>query len=140
MHIIRHNYFRYSLSLRYDDVTLLATTPDDLQSQLGCLKRCCEKLKMEVNKAKTKIMVFRKGGYLSQIEKWHFDDCNLEVYYHVKFEAGNSSFSGECKESSILPRLVFQHFFLSKYLIQKSRPFSTTHQRFADSADLIVLK
>ena len=34
---------------------------------------------MEVIKAKTKIMVFRMGGYLSLFETWHFDDCNLEV-------------------------------------------------------------
>ena len=34
---------------------------------------------MEVNKAKTKIMVFRKDDYLSKFAKWQFDYCNLEV-------------------------------------------------------------
>ena len=62
-----------------DDVILLATTPNGLQNQLDCLKLCCKKLKMEVAKVKTKIMVFWMGGYLSKFEKWHCDDCNLEV-------------------------------------------------------------
>jgi hypothetical protein len=32
-----------------------------------------------VNKDKTKVMVFRKGGYLSKSEKWYFDGSELEV-------------------------------------------------------------
>ena len=48
-----------------DDVALLSTTPTGLQKQLDCLKTCCQEMKMEVNKDKTKIMVFRKGGFLA---------------------------------------------------------------------------
>ena len=62
-----------------DDVTLIATSPFGLQNQLNCLKKCCDNLKMEVNKDKTKVMVFRKGGHLSKSEKWQFDGHNLEV-------------------------------------------------------------
>ena len=52
-----------------DNVALLATTPCGLQNQLDSLKVCCDRLKMEVNKGKTKAMVFRKGGHLSKHEK-----------------------------------------------------------------------
>ena len=53
-----------------DDVALLETTPYGLQNQLNTLKACHDKLHMEVNRDKTKVMVFRKGGYLSKHEKW----------------------------------------------------------------------
>ena len=46
-----------------DDVALLSTTPTGLQNQLDSLKTCCQEMKMEVNKDKTKIMVFRKGDF-----------------------------------------------------------------------------
>ena len=34
---------------------------------------------MEVNKDKTKIMAFRKGGYLTKREKWFYNDTRLKV-------------------------------------------------------------
>jgi len=52
-----------------DDVALLSTTPTGLQNLLDCLKTCCQEMKMEVNKDKTKIMVFRKGFVLAKHEK-----------------------------------------------------------------------
>ena len=61
-----------------DDVTLLSTTSTGLQNQLDCLKTCCQERKMEVNKDKTKMMVFRKGGFLAKNEKYCFimtPDC-----------------------------------------------------------------
>ena len=62
-----------------DDVDLLATTPCALQNQIDSLKVCCDRLKMEVNKDKTKVMVFRKGGHLSKHEKWYYDGAEMEV-------------------------------------------------------------
>ena len=62
-----------------DDVVLLSTTPGGLQVQLNSLKECCDHLKLTVNKEKTKVMVFRKGGYLGKQEKWYFDKERLEV-------------------------------------------------------------
>ena len=69
-----------------DDVALLATIPYGLQNQLNSLKACCDRLHMEVNRDKTKIMVFRKGDYLSKHEKWYYDGIEMEVvnkyHYH----------------------------------------------------------
>ena len=62
-----------------DDVTLLATTPSGLQNQLNCLRDCCVKMGMEVNEAKTKVMVFRKGGYLGKHEKWYYAGKSMNV-------------------------------------------------------------
>ena len=49
-----------------DDVALLAITPYGLQNRLNFLKACCDRLHMEVNKDKTKVTVFRKGGYMTK--------------------------------------------------------------------------
>jgi len=62
-----------------DDVALVSTTPSGLQNQLNVLKNCCDQLKLQVNEEKTKVMVFRKGGYLSKHEKWNFNGTVLEV-------------------------------------------------------------
>ena len=34
---------------------------------------------MEVNKDKTKVMVFQKGGYQSKHEKWYYEGVDMEV-------------------------------------------------------------
>ena len=62
-----------------DDVALLSTSPGGLQAQLNSLKNCCDQLKLKVNIDKTKVMVFRKGGFLGQREKWFFEGRELEV-------------------------------------------------------------
>ena len=62
-----------------DDVTLLATTPSGLQNQLNCLRNCCVKMGMEINKDKTKVMVFRKGGRLGKHEKWYYNGNLVNV-------------------------------------------------------------
>ena len=62
-----------------DDIVLLSSTPGGLQAQLNLLKECCDKLKLSVNKEKTKIIVFRKGGYLSRREKWFYKGNQIEV-------------------------------------------------------------
>ena len=62
-----------------DDIALLSTTPKGLQAQLNGLKKCCDDLKLSVNEEKTKIMVFRRGGFLGQKEKWYYEGKQLEV-------------------------------------------------------------
>jgi hypothetical protein len=62
-----------------DDIVLISTTPKGLQVQLNCLKSCCDKLRLNVNVDKTKVMVFRKGGYLGKFEKWYLGETRLEV-------------------------------------------------------------
>ena len=62
-----------------DDVALLSTTPNGLQNQLNVLQSCCNRMKLCVNTEKTKIMVFRKGGFLGKRERWYFEGKRLEV-------------------------------------------------------------
>jgi hypothetical protein len=62
-----------------DDVVLLSATPSGLQHQLNILQSCCDKMKLSVNIDKTKVMVFRKGGFLGKHECWFYNGSKLEV-------------------------------------------------------------
>ena len=72
-------YIEIFILLFADDVALISTSPRGLQTQLNSLKDCCNNLGLRVNKNKTKIMVFRKGGYLGARERWFFDGRQIEV-------------------------------------------------------------
>lgn len=73
------NLMELFILLFADDVALLSTTPGGLQCQLNTLSTCCRRLKLSVNMGKTKIMVFRKGGFLGIREKWFFEGERLET-------------------------------------------------------------
>ena len=62
-----------------DDIALISSSPGGLQVQLNNLSISCDNLGLKVNREKTKIMVFRKGGFLGEREKWYYDGERLEV-------------------------------------------------------------
>ena len=68
-----------------DDIVLIAQTPAGLQNQINNLKAASEDIGLEVNLDKTKVMVFRKGGYLGQAEKWHYGREKIEVVNNYKY-------------------------------------------------------
>ena len=87
--------------LSVDDVALLATTLYGLQNQLNSLKACCDRLHMEVNRDKTKVMVFRKGGYLSKHEKWYYDGTEMEIvnkYHYLGFAFATTLSVKQCTD------------------------------------------
>ena len=73
------------LLLFADDVALVSLTPGGLQNQLNNLKAEADQLKLEVNLAKTSIIVFRKGGHLSRHERWTYGGVELEVVNSYKY-------------------------------------------------------
>jgi hypothetical protein len=62
-----------------DDIVLLSDTARGLQNQINILNDACKNLSLNINKEKTKVMVFRKGGFLAKHEKWLLDGNELEV-------------------------------------------------------------
>ena len=68
-----------------DDVVLFSDTIVGLQRLLNCLESYCKTWKLSVNLAKTKIMVFKAGGYLSKAEKWFFNGKRVEVVSYYKY-------------------------------------------------------
>ena len=74
-----------------DDLSLLSFTPAGLRNQLQCLQTCCARLKLSVNIEKTKIIVFRKGGFLGANEAWYFEGKRLDVVNIYKYLGYNFS-------------------------------------------------
>lgn len=68
-----------------DDIVLLSDTARGLQNQIDILHEACTKLFLNINKDKTKVMVFRKGGFLGKNEKWTLDGSELEVVNEYKY-------------------------------------------------------
>ena len=68
-----------------DDVVLFSDTIVGLQRLLYCLESYCKTWKLSVNLAKTKIMVFKAGGFLSKAEKWFFNGEKVQVVSYYKY-------------------------------------------------------
>ena len=74
-----------------DDIIIVAETPEDLQLGLNILEQYCNEWKLKLNKTKTKIIVFRKGGLLPR----NYDNTELEIvssftYLGMVFTSGGS--------------------------------------------------
>ena len=68
-----------------DDVLLLSHTIIGLQQQLNILHDTANRLGLVVNMDKSKIIVFRKGGYLSARERWVYNGQILEIVNQYKY-------------------------------------------------------
>ena len=73
------------LLLFADDIALVADTVIGLQNQLNQLQRGADALGLVVNRDKTKVMVFRNGGFLAENEKWYLSGDRLEVVPEYKY-------------------------------------------------------
>ena len=67
------------LLLFADDLILFAPTAIYMQRMINLLEKYCDKWKLKINTSKTKIMVFRKGGYLRHYENWTLYGKNVPV-------------------------------------------------------------
>ena len=94
--------FELFILLLADDVVLLSETIIGLQRQLNSLGRAAESLRLKVNLNKSNIVVFRKGGYLGQRERWVFNGSAMPVvnaykYLGIYFST-KLSFSASCRD------------------------------------------
>ena len=62
-----------------DDIALIADTVIGLQRQLNLLSKFCNSSKLRVNISKTKILVFKRGGQLSNREHWSYSGQDIEI-------------------------------------------------------------
>ena len=78
-----------------DDVVLMSDNPSGLRQHILALSRFCNKWGMKVNRDKTKVIVFRRGGRLRHDEKWFLNGKEIECvssykYLGVTFSTGNT--------------------------------------------------
>ena len=73
------------LLLFADDLTLLSSTVIGLQNQLNVLQEATQRLGLTVSLDKSKVVVFRKGGFLGARQKWIFNGNKLEVVNAYKY-------------------------------------------------------
>ena len=73
------NDIEFFIMLFADDIVLLSATIIGLQNQITALYNAAKRLRLQVNLSKTKVMVFRKGGYLPARERWFYGTERLEV-------------------------------------------------------------
>ena len=62
-----------------DDLVVLSERREDIQHALDVLGEWCRLNRLEVNLQKTKIMKFRKGGRVSQLDKFYYQGSEVEI-------------------------------------------------------------
>ena len=94
------------LLLFADNTVLLSDTVIVLQNRINVLITFVGSYNMKVNMAKTKIVVFRKGGHLARNESWTFGETAIEVVnaYEVFSNTGaqNVSNGQEFKKCKVI--------------------------------------
>lgn len=69
-----------------DDISSFSDTVIGLQGLINEIEIFCKTVGVEINLDKTKIIVFRNGGPLKQVEKWFLDGKiieNVSFYKHL---------------------------------------------------------
>ena len=56
-----------------------------LQNQINSLKTAADRLGLQVNIQKTKVVIFRKGGHIAAHEHWIIDGKRLEIVNEYKY-------------------------------------------------------
>jgi len=80
-----------------DDMAILGKSPAEVQSHLDKLYLYCNAWGLNVNTAKTKIMVFRKRGGLKENEKWTYNGNVIEVVDNFNYLGTVLNYTGSFK-------------------------------------------
>ena len=101
------------LLLYADDMTIFSETEDGLQQGLNVLETYCNRWKLTVNKDKTKVMVFRKGGILRRNLKFYYQNHELEIvrsfsYLGIVFTPGGSFSNAQVTLAGQAQKAIFK--------------------------------
>ena len=110
--------FKLFMVLYADDIVIFASSAQELQSELNILSEYCNRNRLKVNTAKTKIMIFRGGGILPRDLKFYYNGIELAIvssfsYLGIVFSTGGS-FS-ECHKT-LAGQALKAIFKLNRYL------------------------
>ncbi|MCG8033307.1 MAG: reverse transcriptase family protein, partial [Candidatus Thiodiazotropha taylori] len=119
------NMFKMFMLLYADDIVLFSSSAEELQKGLDLLSDYCKRWKLKINVAKSKVMVFRKGGLLPKNLSFFYDGQVLEIvnkfrYLGVTFTIGGSfaetqnTLSGQAQKAIFkMNKYVYKFTFLS---------------------------
>ena len=101
-----------------NDIVLFGNSAEQLQDGLNLLSNYCQRWKLTVNIAKTKVMVFRKGGALPRNLTFLYNGNQLEFvrsfkYLRIVFTAGGSFTETQNTLSGQAQKAIFK---MNKYL------------------------
>ena len=101
-----------------DDIVVFANTPEELQRGLNILNEYCKRWKLTINIAKTKVLVFRKGGILPRNIAFTYNGASLEIVKSLKhlglvFRVGGSFSEAQNTLAGQAQKAIFK---LNKYL------------------------
>ena len=118
-----------------DDMIILSTTVEGLQNGLNNLSDYCKKWGLTVNISKTKVMVFRKGGKLSDIEKWFFNGILLDVVASFNYLGCEISSTGSFKKcvENLVSSANRALFSLKRYFSKNKETLPEVQIRLFDS-------
>jgi len=68
-----------------DDIVLVSDSVTGLQLNINHFARYCERWSLRVNLSKSKVMVFRRGGRISRLERWKYEGEVLETVNEYRF-------------------------------------------------------
>ena len=101
-----------------DDIVIFANSAEGLQRNLDILYNYCQRWKLTVNVAKTKIIVFRKGGQLPRNLNFVYDGLNIDIvekfsYLGIVLTSGGSFSNCQTTLSGQAQKAIFA---LNKYM------------------------
>ena len=101
-----------------DDIVVFANTPEELQRGLNMLNEYCKRWKLTINVAKTKVLVFRKGGILPRNIAFTYNGAPLGIvksfkYLGIVFTVGGSFSEAQNTLAWQAQKAIFK---LNKYL------------------------
>ncbi|MCG8048238.1 MAG: reverse transcriptase family protein [Candidatus Thiodiazotropha endolucinida] len=112
------NMIQVFMLLYADDIVIFANSAEDLQLSLDLLAEYCIRWKLKINVAKTKVIVFRKGGMLPRDIAFYYQGERLEIvnsfkYLGVVFTTGGSFSEAQNTLAGQAQKAIFK---LNKYL------------------------
>ena len=111
-------------------------TAEGLQAMLDTLYNYTEKWKLSININKTKIVVFRNGGILSDDEKWYYYGSQLETVNSFTYLGVVLNFNGK---SSVAEKLVAEQGRKAVFaLIKNTKPFMFNHHTLLSLFDTYI--
>ena len=121
-HGVFFDMYELFVLLLADDIILCSETVVGLQNQLNILQRAACKLHLIVNLDKSNIIVFRKGGYLAEKEKWTYNGEQMPVVNVYKYLgiylSTRLSFSAACRDVASKAKRALL------YIIQRLRQYN----------------